>query len=98
MESRVFSLGHRRRRGSLELWHFKPPYLETDNLVEALNKATQKTPNEEDDFLKQLQKTQANISLWGLLMASHKHRQNQSNPSPYNHYFSRFECYDWVDK
>ena len=44
--------------------------------MEALNKSTQKTPNEEDEVLKQLQKTQANISLWGLLMASNKHRQN----------------------
>ena len=44
--------------------------------MEALNKSTQKTPNEEDEVLKQLQKTQANISLWGLLMASNKHCQN----------------------
>ena len=44
--------------------------------MEALNKSTQKTPNEEDEVLKQLQKTQANISLWGLPMASYKHRQN----------------------
>ena len=54
-----------------------PPHLEIDNLVEALNKATQQISNEEDEVLKQLQKTQANISLWGLLMASYKHRQNQ---------------------
>ena len=56
--------------------HFKPPHLEIDNLIEALNKATQQTPTEEDEVLKQLQKIQANISLWGLLMASYKHRQN----------------------
>ena len=31
--------------------------------IEALNKLTQQTPNEEDEVLKQLQKTQANISL-----------------------------------
>ena len=43
--------------------HFKPPHLETDNPVEALNKSTQQTPAEEDEVLKQLQKTQANISL-----------------------------------
>ena len=43
--------------------HFKPPHLETDNLVEVLNKSTQQTPAEEDEVLKQLQKTQANISL-----------------------------------
>ena len=34
--------------------HFKPPHLETDNLVEALNKVTQQTPNEEDEVLKLL--------------------------------------------
>ena len=50
--------------------------METDNLIEALNKSTQQTPIEEDEVLTQLQKTQANISLWGLLMASYKHRQN----------------------
>ena len=48
--------------------HFKPLHLETDNPVEALNKSTQQTPLEEDEVLKQLQMTQANISLWGLLM------------------------------
>ena len=34
--------------------HFKPPHLETDNLVEALNKVTQQTPNEEHEVLKLL--------------------------------------------
>ena len=53
--------------------------MEIDNLVEALNKSTQQTPAEEDEVLKQLQKTQANISLWGLLMASYKHCQNLVN-------------------
>ena len=53
--------------------HFKPSHLEIDNLIEALNKATQQTPTEEDEVLKQQQKTQAIISLWGLLMASDKH-------------------------
>ena len=56
--------------------HFKPPHLETNNLVEAFNRSTQQTPAKEDEVLKQLQKTQANISLWGLLMASYKHCQN----------------------
>ena len=56
--------------------HFKTPPLETNNLIETLNKSTQQTLAEEDEFLKQLQKTQANISLWGLLTASYKHRQN----------------------
>ena len=44
--------------------------------MEALNRSTQQTPAEEDKVLKQLHKTQANISLWGLLMALYKHRQN----------------------
>ena len=43
--------------------HFKPPHLETGNPMEALKKSTQQTPAEEDEVLKQLQKTQANISL-----------------------------------
>ena len=34
--------------------HFKPLHLETDNLVEALNRSTQQTPTEEDEVLKQL--------------------------------------------
>ena len=44
--------------------------------MEALNRSIQQTPAEEDEVLKQLQKTQANISLWFLLMASYKHRKN----------------------
>ena len=72
--------------------HFKPPHLEIDNPVEALNRSTQQTLAEEDEVFKQLQKTQANIFLWGLLMASYKtlskpNRPSQSNPSPYNHNF-----------
>ena len=61
---------------TIEGIHFKPPHLEIDNPVEALNKVDQQTPNEQDEVLKQLQKTQASISLWGLLMASYKHCQN----------------------
>ena len=56
--------------------HFKPLHLEIDNPVEALNRSTQQTLVGEDEVLKQLQKTQANISLWCLLMASYKHRKN----------------------
>ena len=56
--------------------HFKPSHLETNNSIEALNKSTQQTPTEEDEVIKQVQKTQANISLWGLLMASYKPYQN----------------------
>ena len=44
--------------------------------MEALNRSTRQTLTEKDEVLKQLQKTQANISLWGLLMASYKYRQN----------------------
>ena len=44
--------------------------------METLNRSTQQTLAEKDEILKQLQKTQANISLWGLLMASYKHQQN----------------------
>ena len=41
-----------------------------------MNRFTQQRLAEEDEVLKQLQKTQANISIWGLLRASCKHRQN----------------------
>ena len=34
--------------------HFKPPYLDTNSPVEALNKSTQQTPAKEDEVLKQL--------------------------------------------
>ena len=55
--------------------HFKPSYLEADDQVEALNRPSRPTQLQlEDDLvLKQLQKTQANISLWGLLTASYHH-------------------------
>ena len=57
--------------------HFKPSYLEADDPVEALNRPSRPTQLQlEDDLvLKQLQKTQATISLWGLLTASYHHRQ-----------------------
>ncbi|KAK4595541.1 hypothetical protein RGQ29_013854 [Quercus rubra] len=61
--------------------HFKPSHLEADNPLEALNqqlKNTQLQPKD-DIVLKQLQKTQANISLWGLLVASYHHRQTLIN-------------------
>ena len=41
--------------------------------VKTLQIPTQQIPTEEDKAPKQLQKTQANISLWGLLMGSYKH-------------------------
>ena len=56
--------------------HFKTPHLERDNSVEALNKSTQQTSAKKYEVLKQLQRTQANISLWSLLMSSYKHRKN----------------------
>ena len=57
--------------------HFKPSYLEANDLVEALNRPSRPTQLQlEDDLvLKQLQKTQANIYLWDLLIASYHHRQ-----------------------
>ena len=61
--------------------HFKPSHLEADNPLEALNqqlKNTQLQPKD-DIVLKQLQKTQASISLWGLLVASYHHRQTLIN-------------------
>ena len=42
----------------------------------ALNKSTQQTSAKKYEVLKQLQRTQANISLWSLLMSSYKHRKN----------------------
>lgn len=56
--------------------HYKPPHLEANNPIEALMLQIQPTPVESDIVLKQLQKTQENISLWGLLMASYEHRQS----------------------
>jgi hypothetical protein len=55
--------------------HFKPPHLEADNPLEALSQQAPQPTLEDDLVLKQLQKTQANISLWSLLMASYSHRQ-----------------------
>ncbi|GMY21051.1 Retrovirus-related Pol polyprotein from transposon 17.6 [Fagus crenata] len=46
-----------------------------DNPLEALSQQAPQPTLEDDLVLKQLQKTQANISLWSLLMASYSHRQ-----------------------
>jgi hypothetical protein len=60
--------------------HFKPAYLEEDYLGQDLPPAREvvkvKAPKEteEDKVLAQLKKTQASISIWGLIMASQKHR------------------------
>jgi len=53
--------------------HFKPPHLESDNPLGELDKRFD-VQEEEDEVLRQLKKTNANITIWGLLMASHKHR------------------------
>ncbi|XP_077222136.1 uncharacterized protein LOC143855979 [Tasmannia lanceolata] len=59
---------------------FKPAELRVDNPPEVARavdsqKQKQRFDEEEDNLLNQLKKTQANISIWGLLMASLKHRQ-----------------------
>ncbi|XP_077215948.1 uncharacterized protein LOC143850601 [Tasmannia lanceolata] len=61
---------------------FKPAELRVENPAEVARgvdhqnqKQKQSLDDEEDNLLKQLKKTQANVSIWGLLMASPKHRQ-----------------------
>ena len=60
--------------------HFKLAYLEEDypgrDLPPAREAIKAKAPKEteEDKVLAQLKKTQASISIWGLIMASQKHR------------------------
>ncbi|XP_077215937.1 uncharacterized protein LOC143850593 [Tasmannia lanceolata] len=59
---------------------FKPPELRAENPAEiarAVENQNQRLRPEEDEdvLLKQLRKTQANVSIWGLLMSSPKHRQ-----------------------
>ncbi|XP_077217906.1 uncharacterized protein LOC143852410 [Tasmannia lanceolata] len=60
---------------------FKPAELRVENPAEVARgvdhqKQKQKLVEEEDNnLLNQLKKTQANVSIWGLLMASPKHRQ-----------------------
>ena len=60
--------------------HFKPAYLEEDYpgrdplSVRETDKAKALKETEEDQVLTQLKKTQASISIWGLIMASQKHR------------------------
>ena len=67
-----FEVDHLTRGGR----HFKPSYLENENPVEALEKGQRpEIYDEEDEVLKQLKKTQANITIWRLLMASLKHCQ-----------------------
>ncbi|XP_077237171.1 uncharacterized protein LOC143878831 [Tasmannia lanceolata] len=60
---------------------FKPPELSAENPAEIARAAGNPrlnrpvTEEEDDNLLKQLRKTQANISIWGLLMSSSKHRK-----------------------
>ncbi|XP_077246443.1 uncharacterized protein LOC143886381 [Tasmannia lanceolata] len=59
---------------------FKPPELRAENPAEIAraveNQNQRLSPGEDEDILlKQLRKTQANVSIWGLLMSSPKHRQ-----------------------
>ncbi|XP_077242530.1 uncharacterized protein LOC143883049 [Tasmannia lanceolata] len=60
---------------------FKPAELRAENPAEVVRAAEgqkQSKPSceeEDENLLRQLKKTQANISIWGLLMASPKHRQ-----------------------
>ncbi|XP_077252321.1 uncharacterized protein LOC143891664 [Tasmannia lanceolata] len=60
---------------------FKPPELSAENPIEIARAAENQRQNklvteeEDDNLLKQLKKTQENISIWGLLMSSSKHRK-----------------------
>ncbi|XP_077251876.1 uncharacterized protein LOC143891121 [Tasmannia lanceolata] len=59
---------------------FKPAELRVENPAEVARgvdsqRQKQRLDEEEDNLLNQLKKTQANVSIWGLLMASPKHRQ-----------------------
>ncbi|XP_028077313.1 uncharacterized protein LOC114279294 [Camellia sinensis] len=61
--------------------YFKPPHLDQgepsgkDKEVKKEKDKGKEKEEEEDLVLKQLKKIQANISIWGLLMASREHRQ-----------------------
>ena len=61
--------------------HYKPSFLEKDHPSRDIGEGSEPTATkgkeekeEEDRVLTQLKKTQAHVSIWGLLMASHKHR------------------------
>ncbi|XP_077215965.1 uncharacterized protein LOC143850623 [Tasmannia lanceolata] len=60
---------------------FKPVELRAENPAEVVRAAEAQKQNkpsceeEDESLLRQLKKTQANISIWGLFMASPKHRQ-----------------------
>ena len=61
--------------------HYKPSFLEKDHLGRNIGEGSKpmepkgkEEKEEKDRVLTQLKKTQAHVSIWGLLMASHKHR------------------------
>ena len=61
--------------------HYKPSFSEKDHPSRDIGEGFKpmepkgkEEKEEEDRFLTQLKKTQAHVSVWGLLMASHKHR------------------------
>ncbi|XP_077239680.1 uncharacterized protein LOC143880570 [Tasmannia lanceolata] len=75
LEDQCDELRHVTRGGRV----FKPAELRAENPAEAVRAAENQGQNrpsadeEEDNLLKQLKKTQANVSIWGLLMSSSKH-------------------------
>ena len=67
--------------------HYKPSFMENDYLGRDLGEGSMPTEprgkedkEEEDRVLMQLKKTQAHMSVWGLLMASQKHRKALLDP------------------
>ena len=61
--------------------HYKPSFLEKDHPSRDIGERSKPTEpkgkkekKEKDQVLTQLKKTQAHVSVWGLLMASHKYR------------------------
>ncbi|XP_077249352.1 uncharacterized protein LOC143888843 [Tasmannia lanceolata] len=77
LDDQCDELHHMTRGGRV----FKPPELSVENPAEVARNAENQRQNKvstdekDESLLKQLKKTQANISVWGLLMASSKHRK-----------------------
>ena len=74
MEDNVSNIARSRK-------HYKPSFLENDNpgrdMGEGFKPAKPKVKEEKEEkdrVLTQLKKTQAHVSVWSFLMASHKHR------------------------
>ena len=59
--------------------HNRPFFLEKDHLGKDIGEGSKPTEpkekEEEDRVLTQLKKTQAHVLVWGMLIASHKHRK-----------------------